>query len=176
MAQVKCEYCGSYIEDCEEFCSQCGAVNDNYVRSASGTPKTIEELKSWYVARKLPPEETTRFFIGKNIKEPKAFGIYKDGRNFIVYKNKANGQRAVRYKGTDEAYAVNELYMRLKEEILHQKSNNLAKRERNVSGSTYDRSNYGKVSYTYNEPYDNRGRRTNKGSYRSSYGRRKKTD
>ena len=82
--------------------------------------------------------------IGKNIKEPKAFGIYKDGRNFIVYKNKANGQRAVRYKGTDEAYAVNELYMRLKEEILNQKSNNLTKRERNVSGSTYDGPTMGK--------------------------------
>ena len=60
--------------------------------------KTIEELKSWYIARKLPPEETTRFFIGKNIKEPRAFGIYQDGNKFIVYKNKADGSRAVRYK------------------------------------------------------------------------------
>ena len=41
---------------------------------------------------------------------------------FIVYKNKADGTRAVRYKGTDEAYAVNELYLKLKDEILNQKA------------------------------------------------------
>ena len=86
-----------------------------------GTPKTIEELQAWYEARNLPPSDVTRFFIGVNYKGPKAFGIYKEGNDFIVYKNKADGQRAVRYKGSDEAYAVNELYLRLKEEILNQK-------------------------------------------------------
>ena len=41
---------------------------------------------------------------------------YEDG-NFIVYKNKADGTRAVRYRGTDEAYAVNEIYQKLKAEL-----------------------------------------------------------
>ena len=54
------------------------------------------------------------FFIGKDIKEPKAFGIYKNSAgDFVVYKNKSNGERVIRYQGTDEGYAVNELYQRL---------------------------------------------------------------
>ncbi len=128
MAKVKCEYCGSYISDLETNCPKCGGVNENHHRIADGTPKTIEQLRVWYKTRGLPPEEVTRFFIGKDIKEPKAFGIYEEHGVFTVYKNKADGSRAVRYKGTDEAYAVNELYLRLKEEILHQKSLNIAKR------------------------------------------------
>lgn len=66
----------------------------------------------------------TRFFIGEDYKEPKAFGIYQDGNRFIVYKNKADGSRAIRYDGLDEAYAVNEIYLKLKEEIANQKARN----------------------------------------------------
>ena len=128
MAKVKCEFCGSFIEDTESICPQCGGVNENHRRIVDGTPKTIEQLQQWYKSRGLPPEEVTRFFIGKDIKEPKAFGIYEEFGTFVVYKNKADGTRAVRYKGTDEAYAVNELYLRLKEEILNQKAHNIEKR------------------------------------------------
>lgn len=123
--EVKCEYCGSMISDKAEKCPNCGATNDNFKRSVNGTPQTIAELLDWYKAMKLPPEETTRFFIGKNIQEPKAFGIYEDAGEFIVYKNKADGTRAIRYQGKDEAYAVNELYLKLKSEILNQKSHNV---------------------------------------------------
>lgn len=125
--QVKCDFCGSFMEDGMESCPNCGAANSNLKRTAGGTPKTIEELKEWYVARNLPPYETTRFFIGEDYKGAKAFGIFRDGDEFTVYKNKADGSRAVRYKGKDEAYAVNELYLRLKEEILNQKNRNEAK-------------------------------------------------
>ena len=45
-----------------------------------------------------------------------AFGIYQDGEDFVVYKNKANGERAVRYRGPDEAHAVDELFTKLLEE------------------------------------------------------------
>lgn len=123
--QIKCDYCGSYINEKDEFCSQCGAVNANFKRSTDGTPKTISELKVWYNEKNLPPEDVTRFFIGKNYQGPKAFGIYEENGEFIVYKNKADGTRAVRYKGTDEAYAVNELYLKLKSEILNQKAHNI---------------------------------------------------
>lgn len=122
--RVKCEFCGAMIEEANDRCPNCGAPLSGVNRTSSGQPKTIEELKAWYTAHHLPPEEITRFFIGKNISEPKAFGIYRDGNgDFVVYKNKASGERAVRYKGSDEQYAVNELYQRLKAEIADQKGN-----------------------------------------------------
>ena len=120
--EIKCEYCGAYMSDTDEKCPNCGAINKNHKRVADNTPKTIEELKQWYKDRNLPPYEKTRFFIGMDYKKPKAFGIYEENGNFIVYKNKADGSRAVRYQGRDEAYAVNELYLKLKSEILNQKA------------------------------------------------------
>jgi len=123
--KIKCEYCGAYINEKDESCPKCGGVNANYKRAASDTPKTISELQAWYKSKNLPPEEVTRFFIGKNYKEAKAFGIYEENGEFIVYKNKADGSRSIRYSGKDEAYAVNELYMRLKSEILNQKAHNI---------------------------------------------------
>ena len=41
--------------------------NDDIYNWESSQPTTIEELKQWYAARHLPPEEVTRFFIGKNM-------------------------------------------------------------------------------------------------------------
>ena len=137
--KIKCEYCGSMFDDTLEKCPNCGATNANVRRSTADQPTTIEGLKKWYEDRGLPPYETTRFFIGIDYKRPRAFGIYKDERtgNFVVYKNKDNGQRAVRYEGTDEAYAVNELLTRLKQEILQQKSNNIAKGQTINNSSSY---------------------------------------
>ena len=129
MATVKCEFCGAWIQDTQSKCPNCGATNTALVRTAKKTPRTIEELQSWYRARNLPPEEVTRFFIGKDIREPKAFGIYRDGNgDFVVYKNKSTGERAIRYQGSDEQYAVNELYQRLKAEIADQKGRSSSSR------------------------------------------------
>lgn len=139
--RVKCEYCHGEMDDKSPYCPNCGAPNHNIHQTVDGTPKTIEELKQWYIKRNLPPAETTRFFIGVDYKKPKAFGIYKDSNTgeFIVYKNKADGSRAIRYQGCDEAYAVNELYMKLKSEILNQKELNSQKRsnasQRDVKGT-----------------------------------------
>ena len=133
--QIKCDYCGSLFDETLEKCPNCGASNVDVNRSVYDQPKTIENLKNWYSARRLPPYETTRFFIGIDYKEPRAFGIYKDENSgkFIVYKNKDDGSRAVRYEGTDEAYAVNELYMRLKSEILEQKERNIHLNQQSAS-------------------------------------------
>jgi len=121
--KVKCNYCGAMIDETENACPHCGAPLSGINRTSDKQPKTIEELQAWYVAHHLPPEQITRFFIGKDIQEPKAFGIYKTGTgDFVVYKNKSTGERAIRYQGADEAYAVNELYQRLRAEIVDQKS------------------------------------------------------
>lgn len=111
----KCPYCGSTVSSEEKTCSHCGAPNENFVADTQRQiflPKTIEELKE-YCAERGMPLLRMRFFIGENFKEPKAFGIYKDGDNYVVYKNKADGSRAIRYDGPDEAYAVNELFQKL---------------------------------------------------------------
>ena len=106
---MKCPYCGADMSESDKLCPHCGAWN--------GVPKTIEELKEFCRAYELPLERM-RFFIGEDYKEPKAFGIFRneDGK-FVVYKNKADGTRAIRYQGPDEAYAVNELYQKMKSEV-----------------------------------------------------------
>lgn len=135
--KIKCDYCGNTYEDTLPKCPSCGAPNPSHKND--NQPKTIEELKIWYKERNLPAPEVTRFFIGVDYKEPKAFGIYKDDSgDFVVYKNKADGSRAVRYKGKDEDFAVNEIYERLKDEIVHQK--NLNANKSGDSNSTGDKS------------------------------------
>ena len=124
--KVRCEYCNNLIDDSDEVCPGCNAPNKDYKQVANEVPTTIEELQRWYEARGLPPKEITRFFIGEDYKEPKAFGIYKDDKTgkFVVYKNKDTGERAIRYEGKDEKYAVNEIYLKLKDEIAMRKNKN----------------------------------------------------
>ena len=65
------------------------------------------------------PLEKMRFFINENRQEPRCFGIYQDADSghWVVYKNKDNGSRAVRYSGPDEAYAAQELWAKIQSEI-----------------------------------------------------------
>ena len=79
-------------------------------------PKTISELLEFSSLHNMPLRKM-RFFIGEDYPEPKAFGIFQaaDG-DFVVYKNKDDGTRAIRYKGPDEAFAVNEIYEKIKSE------------------------------------------------------------
>lgn len=114
--QVKCEYCGNFIEETEKNCPNCGAVNTHMARAAHGVPHTIDALQAFCAAHGVDLEKM-HFHIGEDYKEPKAFGIYRDNGEFVVYKNKADGSRAVRYRGTDESYAVNEIYQKLKAEL-----------------------------------------------------------
>ena len=109
------------IDETATSCPHCGAKLSGANRTADKQPKTIEELRAFAVAHNLPLERM-RFFIGEDFKKPRAFGIYQDGENFVVYKNKADGSRAIRYRGKDEAYAVNELYQKMKSEVANQKN------------------------------------------------------
>lgn len=115
----KCEYCGGVILSSDKTCPACGAANLLYVENAPSvvlTPHTIEELKEYCAERNMPLHRM-RFFIGENYTKPKAFGIYQNSAGeFVVYKNKADGSRSIRYIGRDEEYAVKELYMKLLDE------------------------------------------------------------
>ena len=96
----KCEYCGATIATNNRECPNCGASNPLYVVDEERIitdPRTIEELQE-YCAERGMPLSRMRFFIGVDFKDPKAFGIYRetDG-DVVVYKNKADGSRAIRY-------------------------------------------------------------------------------
>lgn len=114
----KCQYCGSTVSSGDQKCPNCGAPNPNYVAQTPHTvflPKTIDELKQ-YCAERGMPLLRMHFFIDEDYPEPRAFGIYRDGNDFVVYKNKSDGSRAVRYRGPDEEHAVSELFQKLLEE------------------------------------------------------------
>lgn len=115
----KCEYCGGILLSSDKTCPTCGATNLLYVEDAPSvvlTPHTVKELAEYCAERNMPLQRM-RFFIGENCKEPRAFGIYENSAGeFVVYKNKSDGSRSIRYRGRDEAYAVQELYLILLEE------------------------------------------------------------
>ena len=118
-----CENCGTYLNFLDKECPLCSHANKYYTTNVSYTPQTIKELKDWYETQGFGPYESTRFFIGIDYKKPKAFGIFENSGVFTVYKNKRDGSRAIRYQGPDEAYAVNELYLKLKDELVDKKYN-----------------------------------------------------
>ena len=83
---------------------------DGSSKKVKRRPETVEELKEYFTANLIPVNKV-RFFPGEDIREPKAFGIFKDADgNVTVYKNKADGSRAVRYSGPDEKHAVDEFF------------------------------------------------------------------
>ena len=116
-----CPYCGSTLRSDQQKCPGCGAPNPNYVPPKQGgsehKPRTIAELQAFCAQRGMPLQKM-RFFIGEDYRGPRAFGIYQEGEDFVVYKNKSDGSRSERYRGPDEAYAVNELFQKLKQEHL----------------------------------------------------------
>ena len=117
-SKIKCPYCGAAIKTHDRYCPECGGPNEAYIADMEKRivhPRTIEEMLE-YCAEHGMPLQKMRFFIGEDYRQPKAFGIYRDGNTFIVYKNKANGERAVRYRGPNEAHAVNELFQKLLDE------------------------------------------------------------
>ena len=130
MVNTICEYCGMQIDAAASICPHCGAPHKPAPeqQKKKTVPQTIEELRSFAAAKKLPLE-AMHVHIGEDYRAPKAFGIYRkpDG-SVVVYKNKADGSRAVRYEGTDEAYAVRELYDKMKELVDSQRAYQQAKR------------------------------------------------
>ena len=145
MSKKTCPACGAPVSPGDEFCGFCGAliprnkaVGQTEQASAAAvqaapaaegvrekrrvqTPQTVEELLAFCERHELPLSKM-RFFIGLDYPGAKAYGIFKDKNgDFVVYKNKADGSRAVRYRGPDEAYAVKELFEKLKTEASSQR-------------------------------------------------------
>ena len=109
-----CDQCGKQLDPRMDRCPACGAPNRYY---APRTPRTVDELRQFAAGQGLPLDQM-RFFLGIDTKQPRAFGIYRDTDGlFVVYKNKSDGSRAVRYHGPDEAHAVNELYQKMLAEM-----------------------------------------------------------
>lgn len=79
---------------------------------------SITELEDFFRTKNIP-EEKIRFFVNENRQEPRCFGIYQDveSGDFIVYKNKDDGSRYIRYQGQDEKEAVSIFFDKLKEEM-----------------------------------------------------------
>ena len=115
----KCPYCGATVRSNQAVCPSCGSENPHFAEDTARViinPTTIEELKEYCAERNMPLLRM-RFFIGEDYYGPRAFGIFKDGTGKVtVYKNKADGSRAVRYAGPDEKHAVQEIYHKLLEE------------------------------------------------------------
>ena len=63
--KIKCDYCGAYINDTDERCSNCGAVNSHLQRNANEAPKTIEELK---LLEPFGDSNKEPLFVYKNLK------------------------------------------------------------------------------------------------------------
>lgn len=129
--QDRCPSCGALALPGEKFCRRCGAALQGagaqqtamepdlgageLVWQPGAVPTTIAQLVQFCTYNHMPLERM-RFFLDQDYRDPKAFGIYRDGDQYIVYKNKADGSRAVRYHGPDEAYAVSEIYAKLLDE------------------------------------------------------------
>ena len=91
--EKRCYHCGEPLSEEDKVCPRCGADAHE-----SRKPTTIYELRT-YCAQKRVPLAQIRFFIGEDYREPRAFGIYQDDDGqFVVYKNKADGSRAIRYR------------------------------------------------------------------------------
>ena len=171
MAKKNCPACGAPVSPGEDFCSFCGAliprnkaVGQTEQASAAAvqsapeagsarpkrrvqTPQTIEELLAFCERHELPLSKM-RFFIGLDYPGAKAYGIFQDANgDFVVYKNKADGSRAVRYRGPDEAYAVKELFEKLKTEASSQRAHAAAARTPGFPASSAHANN------PYNYPY-----------------------
>lgn len=84
---------------------------------SKNTVNSISDIRD-LAARHGMPLERMRFFIGVNNTEPKCFGIYQDDAGYwVVYKNKANGERAVRYRGRSETEASRIIWEKIEDEI-----------------------------------------------------------
>lgn len=120
----KMVYRPDLAEDAEEFCPLCGApvvmeeetLEQDNTPEQEVVPETIAALRELCVSRSVDAE-SRGFFLDSNREHHGGYGIYLDNDgDFVFYKNHSSGEKSIRYKGKDEAYAVRELYGRMKKD------------------------------------------------------------
>ena len=121
---VRCSFCDNLMSETDLNCPFCGTPHDPIKRGPSGVPRTISELKKFVDTTGISLARL-HFHIDEDYRGSRAFGIYRDPKtgNFVVYKNKDTGERAIRYEGPDEAHAVYEIYQKLKERMTMYRNN-----------------------------------------------------
>ena len=71
---------------------------------------TINELREWCKENNISGGET-HLYIDEISKDPKAYGIYIDEGEYVVYWTNGEGTRLVAYRGEEEAEAVKKLLL-----------------------------------------------------------------
>ena len=111
------------LAEAAEHCPLCGApvaVEEEPepevpAQQPEQTPRTVAELLALCDSFETDPA-AHRFYIGKDEKDATGYGLFVDEfGDYVFYHNHRSHQRSIRYKGRDEAYAVGELYSRMKE-------------------------------------------------------------
>ena len=98
--------------------------------------KTLNDLFRFVSDHNLDTDKM-RFMLGGDTYEPRYFGIYYDENTglWIVYKNKSDGSRFIRYRGYSEEEAVNIIFDKMKEEMNLRKRNTARKNHRDIYSS-----------------------------------------
>ena len=104
----QCKYCGSAVSSSDQNCPNCGAPNEGYVAETKRQiflPVTIDELKEYCAERGMPLLKM-RFFIGEDYRHPRAFGIYKDGKDTF----RVQGGKIIRLANVTDAKNAEQIY------------------------------------------------------------------
>ena len=74
--------------------------------------ETVDALKRRCNKLKVPMADL-KVFVGENSRVPGAFGVCKEGSDFVVYRNRRDGGWTERYRGANEAVAVEHMLNKL---------------------------------------------------------------
>ncbi|MBQ1371968.1 MAG: hypothetical protein IIY70_03460 [Oscillospiraceae bacterium] len=123
MSKCVCGSCKVKYSNKLDNCPNCGALNPAHIPVEAATeynfrmPKTLRELEQLLEDNRLSPSNI-RLHLREDYPGPLCCGIFQDGEgNFVVYKNRIDGSRLVRYRGPDESYAVGELVDKMLEQV-----------------------------------------------------------
>ena len=116
------------IEETADKCPFCGATNNAVKRTADKTPKQSPNYSSGIRTDTCRRMRQQDFLLASIIRNQKHLVFIRMATSSL-YTKQGKRRTCIRYQGTDEAYAVNELYLKLKSEILNQKANNQTRKQ-----------------------------------------------